>query len=274
MGRESSSDEYVFGFGVSISGQYKIVRFHDEVDFLLTCQVYNLGIGQWKNIPIDSQLVFWYQHEFLPTLVNGNLHWLLFDIYKSFTDPPRVFCLDLETKLFKFFSCPSAVQNHNEGTWYELSALKGRLCFSDDANHDVTKIWCMKKYGDDKSWTKDYVIKRKPSMYRLPDFFHRRVKGNRPYNLHDYTSGRDLDLVIDFQNHCHDPLYPVKAFKDGGILLALHLSARLFYYSDTTKDIREIKKERNHARSNLVIHNPNFVSLKSLVMKNMRVKLL
>ena len=50
--------------------------------------------------------------------------------------------------------------------------------------------------------------------------------------------------------------YPVEAFEDGGILLALQLSARLFYFSNETKAIREIKKESNYTDSNLILHSP------------------
>ncbi|XP_047946913.1 F-box protein CPR1-like [Salvia hispanica] len=278
MGRDCYSYGYAFGFGVSKSGQYKLVRVYASCNFPVTCQVYNLGIGHWKSITIESQMTFWYQRGHVPLLVNGNLHWLLLGPDDVFLYPHSIYCLDLETELFEYFSCPHniTVQNHGGSMQYSLSALSGRLCFSDNADDDVIVIWCMKKYGDDKSWTKDYVINRKSSMLRLPEFLHNHTMTYIRYDLYnDFISNREnLDLVIEYQNRCHEMLYPVKAFKDGGILLALGTSARLFYYSDATKVIQEIKKERNHASSNLVIHSPSFVSLKSLVMENMMVKLL
>ncbi|XP_042056536.1 F-box protein At5g49610-like [Salvia splendens] len=274
MGCDCYSYRYAFGFGVSKSGQYKLVRVYARRNFPLTCQVYNLGIGQWKSITIESELVFWYQKAYVPPLVNGNLHWLVIDHDNAFLYPRRVYCLDLETDLFKSFSCPRSItlQNLGEGLKYSLSALRGRLCFSNDADDNMMEIWCMKKYGDDKSWTKDYVIKRERYKLRLPEVLHNYTRYYVPYDLHkDILSNVErLDRILER----HEMLYPVKAFKDGGILLALLESARLFYYSGTTKVIREIKKERNHASSNLVIHSLNFVSLKSLVMEKMRVKLL
>ena len=133
------------------------------VTFPLPVQVYNLGIGHWKSIIIESQMAFWYQRGYVPPLVNENLHWLLLTIDDIFLYPHSVYCLDLETELFESFSCPHdiIVLNRGKGLHYSLSALSGRLCFSDNANDDVIIIWCRKKYGDDKSWTKDYVTQEK-----------------------------------------------------------------------------------------------------------------
>ncbi|KAL1548090.1 F-box protein-like protein [Salvia divinorum] len=278
MGLDCYSYEYAFGFGVSKSGQYKLARVYARGDYPIDYQVYNLGIGQWKSITTESEMAFWYQRAYVPPLVNGNLHWLEVLTDNVFLYPRKVYCLDLETDLFKSFSCPRSItlQKRGEDLQYSLSALRECLCFSSDADDDVIEIWCMKKYGDDKSWTKDYVIKRKPHTLKIPEYFHRYVKINIRYDLHeDFISNVErLERIIESQNHGREMLYPIKAFKDGGLILALHVSARLFYYSGTTKVVEEIKKERNHASSNLVIHSPSFVTLKSLVMENMRVKLL
>ncbi|KAL1547633.1 putative F-box protein [Salvia divinorum] len=276
MGHECHSNEYAFGFGVSKSGQYKIVRFYADWRNPLTCQVYNLGTGQWKSIMVEITFEFESQVEIVPPWVNGNLHWLILDLKKvgkkGIRNRPIIYCLDLETELFNYFSCPPGIQNCKRSFYYSLSNLEGRLCFSNDGSEDVFEIWCMKEYGDDKSWTKDYVIKRKPYMLTYGDILLNYFKFdihndpfpefNIPYNLYI-----DNPIIIEIQKHEHNMLYPVKAFEDGGVLLALYPSARLFYYSNETKAIQDIKKERNYDYSNLVIHCPNFVSLKSLAMR-------
>ncbi|KAL1547632.1 putative F-box protein [Salvia divinorum] len=234
------------------------------------------GTGQWKSIMVEITFEFESQVEIVPPWVNGNLHWLILDLKKvgkkGIRNRPIIYCLDLETELFNYFSCPPGIQNCKRSFYYSLSNLEGRLCFSNDGSEDVFEIWCMKEYGDDKSWTKDYVIKRKPYMLTYGDILLNYFKFdihndpfpefNIPYNLYI-----DNPIIIEIQKHEHNMLYPVKAFEDGGVLLALYPSARLFYYSNETKAIQDIKKERNYDYSNLVIHCPNFVSLKSLAMR-------
>ena len=272
MGRKCESEDYSFGFGMSKSGQYKIVRLFAHENYPLTCQVYILGMGQWKSITIESQLELWYHMDHVPCCMNGNLHWLLRS-HADRSNPSRVYCLDLETELFNYFSCPPTIQHCQRSLYYVLSVLGGRLCFTNDDFDDKVEIWRMKEYGDDKSWTTDYVINRKPGMLKLPDILYCVFKHNIRYDIHDVIlDGEAIDRFIENINLYHDTLYPVKTFEDGGILLAMHQSARLFYYSNATKAIQVIKKERNHDSSNLVIHSPNLVSLKSLVMENMRVE--
>ncbi|XP_047947037.1 F-box/kelch-repeat protein At3g06240-like [Salvia hispanica] len=271
MGRKCKSKDYSFGFGMSKSGRYKIVRIFAHVSFPITCQVHTLGMKHWKSITIDSQLELFYQMD-VPYFMNGNLHWLTCT-YADKSNPPRVYCIDLETELFNYFSCPPSIQHCQRSYYYALSVLGGCLSLSNDDFDNKVEIWCMKEYGDDKSWTKDYVIKRKPRMLKLPDIFYCLFQGRIRYNIHDVVLDVEtIEGFVERQNLFHDTLYPVKAFEDGGVLLALERSSRLFYYSNVTKAIQEIKKERNHNSSNIVIHSPSLVSLKSLVMENMRVE--
>ncbi|XP_047947585.1 putative F-box protein At1g53370 [Salvia hispanica] len=97
-----------------------------------TCQVYTLGTGQWKSIAIGSQ--FEYDVEYKVVFVNGNL------------------ACDFE--------------------FYSISDLEGLLCFSDDTSMYEIEIWCMKEYGDDKSWTLDYVIKRPMFTVEIGHILH------------------------------------------------------------------------------------------------------
>ncbi|XP_047946972.1 F-box protein At5g49610-like [Salvia hispanica] len=292
--------EYAFGFGVSKSGQHKLVMISQSQN---TCQVYTLGTGQWKSIAIGSQ--FEYDVEYEVAFVNGNLHWLVLDSRKA-----RISCLDLETELFTSFSCP---EQKGDFQYYSISDLGGLLCFSDDTYEEGIKIWCMKEYGDDKSWTLDYVIKRDMRMLEIGQRVRHafRYHENMPvdkvhsvlvefyafkmgrtaldfhvdydilrhilkYNMREHVNEDEIGDIIDeilLLGNEHDKLYPIKALQDGGILLSLDKSARLFYYpNDATKPMRQIANaEIYYDDSNLVIYSPSFVSLKSLVMDNMNV---
>ncbi|XP_047946979.1 putative F-box protein At4g09190 [Salvia hispanica] len=301
--------EYAFGFGVSKSGQHKLVMISQSQN---TCQVYTLGTGQWRSIAIGSQ--FEYDVEYEVAFVNGNLHWLVLHDSRE----AMISCLDLETELFTSFSCPGQRGYYQllNFQYFSLSDLGGLLCFSDDTYGDDPyeegiKIWCMKEYGDDKSWTLDYVIKRHMGMLEIGQCVRHafRYDQNMPvdrvhsvlvrfdafkkghhdfrddydilrhilkYNMSEHVNEDEIDDIIDeilLLGNAHDKLYPVKALQDGGILLSLDKSARIFYYPNVaTKPIRQIANAQiYYDDSNLVIYSPSFVSLKSLVMDNMTV---
>lgn len=69
-------------------------------------------------------------------------------------------------------------------------------------------------------------------------------------------------------------LYPIKAFKDGGLLFVVERSAQLFYYSTKTKTIRGkgFLQGCVDFSANVVVYSPTFVSLKTLAMENMGVR--
>lgn len=201
MGYEYDWNECSIGFGVSKSGTYKIVGVNEYKHMYLA---YTVGTGQLKSIPIktqlenDMQLEAMYDTQIEAILVNGNLHWLVYDYNITLSlHNLRVTCIDLETELFASFSSPDRMASMS----CTISLLGGRLCFTKDT--DEIEIWCMKEYGNDKSWTKDYVIKK--PLYRS--------------NFSKFD--------------------PILSFEDGGILLTLDQFARQFYYVNSTKTTRD-----------------------------------
>lgn len=149
------------------------------------------------------QLEASYDTQIEAVLVNENLHWLVHDykINLPIQHNLRVTCIDLKSELFTSFSCPDGMAS----TSCTISILGGHLFFTEDA--DEIEIWCIKEYDNDKSWTKDYVIKT--PLYRSDS----------------------------------SKFYPILSFEDGRILLALDKFARQFYYTNLAKTSQEINKE-------------------------------
>lgn len=87
----------------------------------------------------------------------------------------------------------------------------------------------MGEYGDETSWTKEYV--------------------------------KDRDVCGDYMI-----ISPIKIFEDGDVLMEYEESL-LFYYSDKTKTIRKIEMfeacSRNHFRVNAILHTPSFLSVRN-----------
>ncbi|XP_047958239.1 F-box protein CPR1-like [Salvia hispanica] len=202
----SSSDKVAYGFGVTkTTGQHKVVRIvydykfetKDSPNIRLTesrCEVYTLGTRTWRSVIPVALILF----DRIGIFLNGNLHWLVADP----STPPQISCFDLETELFSTFFHPSLV---NGGSVGSLSALAGSLCLCDNSSEEKIIIWVLGEYGDETSWTKEYVIKK------------------------DRDVCRDYMLVS-----------PIKIFEDGDILMEYEEDL-LFYYSDKTKTIRKIE---------------------------------
>ncbi|KAK4391177.1 F-box protein [Sesamum angolense] len=193
-----------YGFGASkASGQHKVVRIYHEcirvpdTHELLgipksECWVYTLGTGSWRSIAPGPKLE--YNSRSIGAFLNGNLHWLVADS-EGFA---RISCLDLETEVFSTFSAPDLPEMSR--FLGGLTVLGDCLCVCDNASDDEIVIWLMKKYGVEKSWTKEFVIRK------LPDY-----------------AGESYEVV-----------YPIKIFKDGDIMMAWE-DFHLFYHSIKNK---------------------------------------
>lgn len=220
-----------YGFGVSrMSGLYKVVRiFQDALDLRivpkLECHVYTLGTGSWRRTASCGPVG--YDGRSVGVFLNGNLHWMVFDQ----NDVPLISCFDLETDLF---STPFSPPRLGCGRYsVGLFALKDCLCICDNSSNYKIDIWLMKKYGVEKSWTKEFVISK------VPDFV-----------------GKSYEVV-----------YPVKVFKDGDILMAWEDSF-LFYYSNKTKTTRKVDLFEPKTFIDAVVHIPSFLSLNSFGIKD------
>ncbi|KAL6552690.1 hypothetical protein OROHE_008054 [Orobanche hederae] len=164
------------------------------------CHDYTLGSESWRHVEASNGS---FEYDLFAAFVNGNLHWIVSD-----SDGTRwISCLDLETECFTTFSVPPL-----QGTGVEYmeslsSCLKDCLCLCDDTSEDEIVLWLMKEYGDEKSWTREYVVSINPGFERdgyVPVF-----------------------------------VYPIKVFEDGDILMVWD-ERLLFYYSNKTKTSQEI----------------------------------
>ncbi|CAA0809805.1 Unknown protein [Striga hermonthica] len=195
-----------YGFGVSrTTGQYKVVRvFHectrdDNTNELLgipksECHVYTLGTRSWRKIAHDHAKLE-YSCRSTGAFSNGNLHWR---------------------------------------RWLgDLYVLSGCLCICDNASEDEIVIWLMREYGDDKSWTKEYVISKRP----------------------------------DFAGECYEVVRPMKVFGDGDVLMAWD-DYFLFYYSERDKVVRSIDMFGSFGSIDSFLHKPSFFSLTNFPMEN------
>ncbi|KAH6765209.1 hypothetical protein C2S52_014260 [Perilla frutescens var. hirtella] len=229
-----------FGFGVSrMSGQYKLVwRFHEWIrgtrppgNFAESeCQVYTVGTGSWRRVGSGGRSLLYIRGNDVGVFLNGNLHWLALEREGSSV---WISCFDLETELFSTFSPPPLL--HRSDTCSRiLSALGECLCLCDNSADDEIVIWLMKEYGDEKSWTKEFIIpKISPVEY----------------------SGI---------------LRPIKVFEKGGILMAWEADSRVLYFTSKTIAIRKLDLFELNVDYNVhaIMYTPSFVSLKTFAMEN------
>lgn len=223
----------VLGFGASqVSGQYKIVRISGERLFTDTwCQVYTVGReGRWRSVAVPpdfSYTIFGGRGVYS----NGNLHWL---ISGSGSDSDSMMrCFDLETEVFMDFHVPP----HRHG---QLSDLDGRLCLcgSSDADAHELVIWFLNnKHGEEeRSWTKEFIIKDPPRLFY------------------------PLKLFKD----------------DGDILFeVVPPSGHFFYlYSNKTRTVQEYhgKGLRKPATNGAIAYTPTFLSLKTMGIQDSDVR--
>ncbi|XP_057788347.1 putative F-box protein At3g10240 [Salvia miltiorrhiza] len=219
------ASELLCGFGVSkISGRHKVVCMTRSESH---CHVYTLGATQtWRTVAKPSGVFCDYAYGVsFGQLVKGNLHWKLWG--------EAICCFDVETECFSRFSTPPRGGNA------DLSVLQGCLCacrlaWDKDEGNEVIEIWLMKEYGDDESWSKEYVMIYHP----------------------DFPPG--------------PAIYPIKVFKDGDILMLLE-EEFLLYYSNNTKNTQQVhalEAATGDTYISAIIFTPTLSSLKTLGMEN------
>ncbi|KAH6796412.1 hypothetical protein C2S51_037398 [Perilla frutescens var. frutescens] len=227
-----------FGFGVSKkSGQYKVVRLFCDyifdgscnlVDTERKCEVYTLGTRSWRSIEPGVLL----RYNTSVTFLNGNLHWWGHVLHDN---SMWISCFDLETELFTIFSAPPIHGRHSA-----ISALGECLVLCDNSYDDERKeivIWFMNEYGDDKSWTKKFII----------------TKSWSPAGV-------------------FGELRPIKVFENGDILIAKDCHSKILRYSSNTKTIEEeadVAELYDHFIG-AVSYTPSFVPLNTFKTKKVR----
>ncbi|XP_012854989.1 PREDICTED: F-box/kelch-repeat protein At3g06240-like [Erythranthe guttata] len=229
-----------YGFGVSkVTGQYKVVRIVDVMKPI--CHIYTLGTGKslgkgkWRRI--DPGPPLGKNKHSTGAFLNGCLHWFVEDSKNS----NLISCFDLETETFSTFSHPPVSMFKS----YEvLVALGDCLCICDNRGEHEIAFWMMKEYGNDESWTKEFVIGKTPEL------------------VSDY--GQSNGIVC-----------PIKIFKDGHVLmtweehLGVNMLLNMFYYSNKTKtttlfdayNVFGISGAGSHMDA--LLFTPSFLSLKS-----------
>ncbi|KAL1533831.1 F-box protein-like protein [Salvia divinorum] len=221
----------LYGFGVSrMSEKYKVVRIspekHNHSPELkysnsdeCECQVYTVGTGAWRRIGKCGEIRDLSDNSLMPmTFLCGNLHWW----WKS----TQISSLDLETELFSTFSGPPCVKGGY------MSSLMGCLCVCHNSYMQIN-MWVMKKYGDEKSWTKEFSM------------------------LRDCT-------IWDCLRH----LDPIKVFRNGDMLMS-HRKGRPLYYSRNDKTIRYLDVDLFKSNGNGIRpYTPSFLSLKTFATEN------
>lgn len=166
---------------------------------------------------------------------NGNLHWVM----SKFEGDSMARCFDLETEVFTTFYIPP----HPAGCG-KLLDLEGRLCFFDNSGdgEELVVIWFMNKYGDEKSWAKELVIKRQPQLSACSTIF------------------------------------PLKIFKDSSDILFVdhQFGRKLYLYSNKTKVLHEYADAAEQTTSrridNIIAYTPNFLSLKTMGIQDSHVQ--
>ncbi|PWA46031.1 F-box associated domain, type 1 [Artemisia annua] len=154
-----SSDKIVrYGFGVSMAGEYKVIRIlkRKHVKDLTEIEVYTLGTDQWRNLGQVPNYVSAIDGTRAELALNGRVHWLNHDIIYAF-DLDKETVLQIPTpsgeewKIFPF-----------------LGVLKGCLSlFARSQSNDRFSVWAMKEDGTEKSWHKTWNTNNDYGIYCL-----------------------------------------------------------------------------------------------------------
>ncbi|PIA30017.1 hypothetical protein AQUCO_05700015v1 [Aquilegia coerulea] len=136
-----------FGFDAS-TNTYKVVHtsgFRDSHRLFQTgVEIYTLGSGTWRKINEAWFYVSRYTHQ--TVFVHGALHWEICFGQANFENC-QIVAIDIEAETFRALKIPT------------LTSLGERLSLVEKAN-DQTIVWIMHDYGNQESWTKEYIVDR------------------------------------------------------------------------------------------------------------------
>ncbi|XP_058225939.1 F-box protein At3g07870-like [Rhododendron vialii] len=215
--------------------QYKVIRFREpliswERESCSMTEIHTLGTGSWKRVRnVPSSL---YYNNGSPTYLNGSLHWIYteengsnsivsfnFDIEKFQSVPPPPF------KLWK-------IDKEMTGEWV-LGVLGGCLCVCDGSGFEKLKIWVMKEYGVQESWSKEFC------------FITQTNEGRWIYGTYD----------------------PICLLRNGAVVLFHSSSGALFYHDPKKHGFKFLKPQDGYKSPKYVAiaHIPSFISLKDVV---------
>ncbi|KAG5539168.1 hypothetical protein RHGRI_019654 [Rhododendron griersonianum] len=126
---------------------------------------------------------------------------------------------------------------HKEMTWeWVLGVLGGCLCVCDGSGFEKLKIWVMKEYGVQESWSKELCF------------------------ITQTNEGRWINGTYD----------PICLLRNGAIVLFHSLSGALFYHDPKKHGFKFLKPQDGYKSPKYVAiaHIPSFISLKDVVKRH------
>ncbi|XP_042033562.1 F-box protein At3g07870-like [Salvia splendens] len=187
-----------FEFGVSEISGQYKVVCLGGIFESMSVHVYTLGTRSWRTVETGAASGFEFRWDGR-AVCNGNIHWTVDDWVRPFY---RICGFDIETECFSIFSPPPALHVGGvEELNLELTVFRDCLCICYTRDYEIN-IWLMKEYRVEESWTIEYKLS-----------------------------------TIDLNNNVNW-LYPIKVFKDGGILMGRYNV--LIYYSNKTRTTQQV----------------------------------
>ncbi|KAF1864164.1 hypothetical protein Lal_00048729 [Lupinus albus] len=225
------------GFGFHRrTNEYKVIRMRikyidisqDIREWMFDCvvvQMHTLGTSTWKNI---GRVALAFVNELtFPTCVNGALHWICSNGQKG-----SILCFSFESESFRRFPPPPQILDGNgsmSARSINMGELRGFLYICDVSSFGLVRMWVMKKYGIEESWSKVISIDNMG-------------EARWPYGLY----------------------WPVQLFK--GAVLLYHSCNRFIYYE--SKKLTYFKIRGSKSNFEVFPHIPSLISLKDAVKGN------
>ncbi|KAF7137913.1 hypothetical protein RHSIM_Rhsim07G0064200 [Rhododendron simsii] len=215
--------------------QYKVIRFREaffsrEGEIGSMTEIHTLGTGSWKRVfNVPSSL---YYNKGSPTYLNGSLHW----IYTEEKGSNSIVSFNFDNENFQsvppppFKICKSLMDMNAE---LVLGVLRGCLSVCDGSGFEKLKIWVMKEYGVQESWSKEFC------------FITQTNEGRWIYGTYD----------------------PICLLRNGAVVLFHSLSGALFYHDPKKHGFKFLKPQDGFKTSKYVAiaHISSFISLKDVV---------
>ncbi|KAE9459730.1 hypothetical protein C3L33_08346, partial [Rhododendron williamsianum] len=217
------------------TNQYKVIRTcghfaRKGTDSGSVTEIHILGTGSWKRIGNAPSTLL---HKVgSPTYLNGSLHWLCREDIIS----TCIMSFDLNNEKFQSLSPPPFAPSTTSPSWnlgVTLGELRSCLCIYDGSGFEQPKVWVMKEYGVQGSWSKEFCLSTQT------------VGGRCIYGLF---------------------FEPISLLRNGAILLFHSLRGALFYHDTKKPGFRFLKLKGYKSFYESIAHIPSFISLKDAVM--------
>ncbi|XP_050235236.1 F-box protein CPR1-like [Mercurialis annua] len=147
------------GFGYdSVTGDYKIAMIvMDPLSRQLQSEIFICNVRTKVVHVIQLPYLVSTEGNFVGTLVNGTLHWLV-NKYDGRSTANVIMGLDLGTEEFGEVAHPEFRRNESDGIKMFIGVLETWLCVFVEHYRVGIDVWVMKQYGVQESWTKLFTI--------------------------------------------------------------------------------------------------------------------